>query len=87
VGRRFLDLLVADGLYLQAPFVGEVEDLGLHWVINLQDAQPELLAEAQRLTAEPASHRKSLDQDELQLWHAPEVYWPVANRQGSLEKS
>jgi hypothetical protein len=60
VGRRFFDLLVADALYLQAPFVGAVEDLGLHWVINLKENQPELLAEAQRLTAEPAPHRQSL---------------------------
>ena len=87
VGRRFFDLLVADALYLQAPFVGEVEDLGLHWVINLKENQPELLAEAQRLTAEPAPHRQSLDQDELQLWHAPEVYWPVANRSVRVVKT
>jgi len=87
VGRRFLDLLVADALYLQAPFVGAVEDLGLQWVINLKENQPELLAEAQRLTAEPAPHRQSLDQDELQLWHAPEVYWPVADRSVRVVKN
>jgi Transposase DDE domain len=80
VGRRFLDLLVADALYLQAPFVRAVEGLGLEWVINLKDNQPELLGEAQRVTAGPAQHRQSQDQDELQLWHAPEVYWPVADR-------
>ena len=51
VGRRFLDLLVADALYLQTPFARAVEDLGLDWVINLKDNQPELLAEAQRLSA------------------------------------
>jgi hypothetical protein len=87
VGRRFFDLLVADALYLQAPFVGAVEDLGLHWVINLKENQPELLAEAQRLTAQPAPHRQSLDQDELQLWHAPEVYWPVADRSVGVVKA
>jgi hypothetical protein len=87
LGRRFLDLLVADALYWQAPFVGEVEDLGLDWVINLKENQPELLAEAQRLTAEPAPHRPSQDQDELQLWHAPEVYWPVANRSVRVVKT
>jgi hypothetical protein len=42
VGRRFLDLLVGDTLYLQAPFVRHVEDLGLDWVIK--ENQPELLA-------------------------------------------
>jgi hypothetical protein len=29
LGRRFLDLLVGDGLYLHAPFVKQVEGLGL----------------------------------------------------------
>jgi hypothetical protein len=87
LGRRFLDLLVADALYLQAPFVREVEGLGLDWAINLKENQPELLAEAQRLTAEPAPHRPSLDQDELQLWHAPEVYWPVADRSVRVVKT
>jgi len=87
LGRRFLDLLVADALYLQAPFVREVEGLGLDWAINLKENQPELLTEAQRLTAEPAPHRPSLDQDELQLWHAPEVYWPVADRSVRVVKT
>jgi len=31
LGRRFLDVLVGDALYLQAPFVKEVERLGLVW--------------------------------------------------------
>jgi len=57
------------------PFVRAVEALGLDWV-NLKENQPELLAEAQRLTAGPAPNRQPLDKDELQLWHAPEVYWP-----------
>ena len=43
-------LLVGDALYLQTPFVGAVEDLGLDWVINLKENQPELLAETERLT-------------------------------------
>jgi hypothetical protein len=87
VGRRFLDLLVADALYLQAPFVRAVEDLGLDWVINLKENQPELLAEAQRLTTALAPNRQPLDKDELQLWHAPEVYWPVADRSVRVVKT
>ena len=31
LGRRFLDVLVGDALYMQAPFVKEVECLGLVW--------------------------------------------------------
>jgi hypothetical protein len=79
VGSRFLDLLVFDALYLQTPFTAEVEALGLDWVGNLKENQPELLAEAQRVTASaPEIH--SQGPEELQLWHAPEVYWPVADR-------
>ena len=87
VSRRFLDLLIADALYLQAPFVRAVEGLGLGWVINLKDNQPELLAEAQRLTAWAALHRGNQEQQELQLWHAPEVYWPVADRSVRVVKT
>jgi Transposase DDE domain len=87
VGRRFLDLLVADALYLQAPFVRAVEALGLDWVVNVKDNQPELLAEAQRLTAGAALDRHNQEQQELQLWHAPEVYWPVANRSVRVVKT
>jgi hypothetical protein len=87
VGRRFLDLLVADALYLQAPFVRAVEALGLDWVVNVKDNQPELLAEAQRLTAGAALHGHNDEQQELQLWHAPEVYWPIANRSVRVVKT
>jgi hypothetical protein len=37
LGRRFLDLLVADALYLQRGLVKEVEDLDLEWVITLKE--------------------------------------------------
>jgi hypothetical protein len=87
VGRRFLDLLVADALYLQAPFVRAVEALGLDWVVNVKDNQPELLAEAQRLTAGAALDRHNDERQELQLWHAPEVYWPIANRSVRVVKT
>jgi hypothetical protein len=36
LGRRFLDVLVWDALYLQAPFVKEVERLGLVWAFTLK---------------------------------------------------
>ena len=87
VGRRFLDLLVADALYLQAPFVRAVEALGLDWVVNVKDNQPELLAEAQRLTAGAALDGHNDEQQELQLWHAPEVYWLIANRSVRVVKT
>ena len=52
LGRRFADVVVADALYLQQGFVNAVESLRLEWVITLKENQPELLAEAQRLTAQ-----------------------------------
>ena len=40
LGRRFLDVLVGDALYLQAPFVKEVERLGLVWAFTLKENRP-----------------------------------------------
>ena len=79
LGSRFLDVLVADALYLQRPFVKEIEGLGLDWVINLKENQPELLAESERVISTVAAEKMD-EHAELQLWHAPEVYWPVADR-------
>ncbi len=80
LGRRFLDLVVGDALYLQQGFVNAVESSNLEWVITLKENQPELLAEAKRLTVGPAEATLSDAQQDVQLWHAPEVYWPVADR-------
>jgi hypothetical protein len=52
LGRRFLDVLVGDALYMQAPFVKEVERLGLIWAFTWKENQPDLLREAQRFTQE-----------------------------------
>lgn len=80
LGKRFIDILVADALYLQTPFVRALESLGLEWVINLKDNQPDLAAEAELLTNRPADCREADPQEELQLWHLAEVDWPVADR-------
>ena len=80
LGRRFMDVLVADAIYLQTPFIREVESLGLEWVINLKDNQPDLASEAERLTNRPADYYQASPQEDLQLWHLPEVDWPVADR-------
>jgi hypothetical protein len=80
LGRRFLDLVVGDALYLQQGFVNAGESLDLEWVFNLKENQPELLAEAQRLTQGPAETTLSNPQEDVQLWHAPEVDGPLANR-------
>ncbi len=80
LGRRFLDVLVGDALYLQAAFVRSVEALGLDWVINLKQNQPDLLAEAERFTTGPPASIEIKTDEEVRLWHLPEVDWPVADR-------
>jgi hypothetical protein len=80
LGRRFVDVVVADALYLQQGFVNAVERRNLEWVITLKENQPELLAEAQRLTGGAPQATLSEEREEIQLWHAPEVFWPVADR-------
>jgi hypothetical protein len=80
LGRRYFDILVADAIYLQKPFIEHIEQLGLRWLINLKENQPDLLASAERLTAGPA-HGTDADTDrQLDFWHLPEIYWPVADR-------
>lgn len=86
LGPRYFDILVADALYLQTPFVRAVEALGVEWVINLKENQPELLAEAEQATSGPPQYQESVEKQELQLWHAPEVLWPVADRSVRIVK-
>jgi hypothetical protein len=80
LGRRFLDVLVGDALYLQAPFVQEVERLGLVWAFTLKENQPELLREAERCTQQAPTGIHEEPGREVRYWHLPEVDWPVADR-------
>lgn len=80
LGRRFLDVLVGDALYLQAPFVTEVERLGLAWAFTLKQNQPELLREAERLTRDAPTGIQQESDRETQYWHLPEVDWSAADR-------
>ncbi len=80
LGRRFLDVLVGDALYLQAPFVKEVERLGLVWAFTLKENQPDLLREAERFTQESPTGVHAETSRETRYWHLPEVDWPVADR-------
>src|SRR5580704_15444965 len=87
LGRRFLDVLVGDALYLQAPFVPEVERLGLIWAFTLKENQPELLRETERLTQESPPGVQQEPDREIRYWHLPEVDWPVADRQIRVVKT
>ena len=87
LGRRYLDVLVGDALYLQAPFVKEVERLGLVWGFTLKENQPELLREAEHCTqgSPPGVHAEP--GRETRYWHLPEVDWPVADRRVRVVKT
>jgi len=87
LGRRFLDVLVGDALYLQAPFVQEVERLDLVWAFTLKENQPELLREAERLTQQSPLGVPQEPEPEIRYWHLPEVDWPVADRQIRVVKT
>lgn len=87
LGRRFLDLVVGDAIYLQAPFVKEVEALGLDWAFTLKENQPELLHEAERLTTGPPASVQSEPDRELRCWHLPEVDWPAGDRRVRVVKT
>jgi hypothetical protein len=80
LGRRFLDVLVGDALYLQAPFVKAVERLGLIWAFTLKENQPELLREAERFTQGSPTGVHTEPGREIRYWHLPHVDWPVADR-------
>ena len=86
LGRRFLDVLVGDALYLQAPFVQEVERLGLAWAFTLKENQPELLHEAERCTQDSPHGVQAEPGREIQYWHLPDLDWPVADRQVRVVK-
>jgi len=87
LGRRFVDILVADAVYLQRPFVQRIERLGLDWVFTVKENQPDLLAEAARVTARPPDHRTFEPDQDLDLWHEAEIYWPVADRSVRVVKA
>jgi len=87
LGRRFLDVLVGDALYLQAPFVQEVERLGLVWAFTLKENQPELWRAAQHFTQQAPTGVEAAPDQEIQYWHLPDLDWPVADRRVRVVKT
>jgi hypothetical protein len=53
--------------------------MGVDWVFNLKENQPELLQEANRWTAGPPVAIQSETDREFRCWHVHEVDWPVAD--------
>jgi hypothetical protein len=71
LGRRFLDYVVADGLYAGAPFLHLVGDLGLHPVVRLKDNLPELSQAVEaRFRGTPPTKSFRVDGDLIEAWDA-----------------
>jgi Transposase DDE domain len=87
LGRRYLDVLVGDALYRQAPFVKEVERLGRVWGFTLKENQPELLREAEHCTPGSPTGVHAEPGREIRYWHLPEVDGPVADRRVRVVKT
>lgn len=87
LGRRFVDVLVADALYLGTPFVEAIEALGVDWVMTVKDNQPELMAEVARCTRGPADVQTAGPGEAVARWHLPEVHWAAAARSVRVVKT
>lgn len=89
LGKRFFDVVVADALYMQTPFFNFVVEQGWDAVFCLKENQPELLAEARRLTnhREPDSVFEQGQKYKRSLWDEPEVHWDAARRSVRVVRS
>jgi hypothetical protein len=74
-------------LYLQAPFVKQVERLGLVWAFTLKENQPDLLREAERCTQDSPHGVQEEPGRQILDWHLPDLDWPVADRRVHVVKT
>jgi hypothetical protein len=71
LGRRFADYVVVDGEMARAPFLHDVNDLGLYVVARLKNNLPELFAAAQkRFAHEPPHQVFRHGKDRVEIWDA-----------------
>jgi hypothetical protein len=80
LGRRFVDVLVADALYFGTPFIDAIEALGLDWVVTIKDNQAELVAELGRRTSDVTPEETVTPDVATRLWHVPDVQWAAGDR-------
>ncbi len=80
LGKRFVDVIVGDALYLGTPQVAALDRLGLEWVITVKENQPELLEEVERLTRGLPTEQEVGPDGHWERWHLPDVYWARAHR-------
>jgi len=84
LGPRFVNYVVADGLYAGAPFLNAVGKLGLHAVVRLKGNLPDLYAAAQKRFGDCAPSCVLEDSKErIEIWDAADfdpwetLNWPT----------
>lgn len=80
LGRRFVDVVVGDALYLGKPCIDALDVLGLDWVCTIKDNQTELVAELARRTCEVTPEETVTPDVATRLWHVPDVDWVAGDR-------
>ena len=79
LGRRFFQIVVADALYANAPFLHTVQQLGLDLVATLKDNQSDLLAQAKGRMDRPPDQTFHRDaQTHYAIWEEENLWWDVA---------
>ncbi len=79
LGRRFFQIVVADALYANAPFLHTVQRLGLDLVATLKDNQSDLLAQAKGRMDRPPDQTFQRDaQTHYAIWEEENLWWDVA---------
>ena len=70
---RLIDVITADALYLEAPFIGQVLAAGKHVVVVLKQERRDLYQDAERLRALIAPQVLHAEPRTTRLWDLPEL--------------
>lgn len=87
LGRRFVDVLIGDALYLATSVVEAVETLGLDWIFTVKDNQRDLVAEVERCTSGLPPAQIAGPGEVVSRWHVPALYWAAADRSVRIVKA
>lgn len=81
LGKRFLDILIADAFYCTPHFFEECEEMGIIPGAVLKENQENLLesAKAQKKISQPVICQED-DKEKLQLWDMKGILWETADR-------
>ena len=67
---HFADVIVADALYLNAPFINTLKENGLEWVIRLKDERRMIFQNAERLFKQDEGKKASFwkGKKKIEVW-------------------